>query len=170
MATSEIARNVTDTASAANEMSDRTVEVSAEAKQTGMHAAEVRETAAGLNVAMGELRHSVIRVVRTSTPEVDRRVAKRSQVDLPCRVSVPGQAAFTARVRDISEGGANVRGGSSLPPGAHVTLNIDGFGFALPGIVRSSEGDTLHLIFELDAGTADKFKPALEQLTLGRAA
>ena len=117
---------------------------------------------------MGELRHSVIRVVRTSTAEVDRRVAKRHQVDLPCRVSVPGQAAFTARVTDISEGGANVREGSSLPPGTRGTLHIDGIGFALPSVVRSSEGDTLHLIFELDEGTANKFRPALERLTLGR--
>ena len=72
-ATAEIARNVAETAAAANEMTSRTTEVSAEAEQTGIHAADVRENAVALNTAVGELRHSVIRVVRTSTPEVDRR-------------------------------------------------------------------------------------------------
>jgi methyl-accepting chemotaxis protein len=70
-ATAEIARNVAETASAANEMSDRTSEVLAEAEQTGIRAGDVRENAVALNNAVGELQHSVIRVVRTSTTEAD---------------------------------------------------------------------------------------------------
>lgn len=66
-ATAEIARNVAETALAANNMTSRTTEVSTEAEQTGRHAADVREIAAALNTAVGDLRHSVIRVVRTST-------------------------------------------------------------------------------------------------------
>ena len=80
-ATAEIARNVTETATAANEMTNRTTEVTAEAEQTGKHAAEVRENAGGLNTAVEELRHSVIRVVRTSTTEVDRRIERRFSRD-----------------------------------------------------------------------------------------
>ena len=60
-ATAEIARNVAETASAANEMTSHATEVSAEAEQTGRHAADVCNDAAGLNAAVGELRHSVIR-------------------------------------------------------------------------------------------------------------
>jgi methyl-accepting chemotaxis protein len=74
-ATAEIARAVTETATAANEMTARTADVSAEAGETGSHATEVRENAAGLDSAMEDLRNSVIRVVRTSTTEVDRRAA-----------------------------------------------------------------------------------------------
>jgi methyl-accepting chemotaxis protein len=76
-ATAEIARNVAETATAANEMTNRATEVSSEAEQTGKHAAEVRDDAAALGIAMGELRHSVIRVVRTTTLAVDRQVASR---------------------------------------------------------------------------------------------
>jgi methyl-accepting chemotaxis protein len=169
-ATAEIARNVTETATAANEMTNRTTEVLGEAEQTGKHAIEVRENAAGLNTAVGELRHSVIRVVRTSTTEVDRRQAVRHQVDLSCRLTVPGEAACTVRLRDISEAGASVRGGPSLHPGTRATLDVDGAGFAVPCTVRGSDDDTLRLSFELDAATTARFRPIVERLGQSRAA
>ena len=71
-ATAGIARNVTETASAADEMTGHAKDVSVEAEQTGKHAADVCNDAAGLNTAVGELRQSVIRVVRSSTSEMDR--------------------------------------------------------------------------------------------------
>jgi methyl-accepting chemotaxis protein len=126
-ATAEIARNVAETASAANEMTSRTAEVSAEAEQTGRHAAEVGENAVALNAAIGELRHSVIRVVRTSTTEVDRRQAERFPVDLPCRLSIAGQSS-TARVTDMSMHGAYIRSGSIVPVGTRGTLTADSIG------------------------------------------
>jgi len=169
-ATAEIARNVSETASAANEMTGRATEVTTEAEQTGKHAADVRENAAALNSAVRDLRHAVIHVVRTSTTEVDRRRAIRHQVDLPCRLSLPGQAPCTARVTDISEGGASVRGGPSLHPGTHGALHLDGVGFALPCSVHSSEDDTLHLVFELDETARAKFQPILELFARSRAA
>ena len=104
-ATAEIARNVTETASAANEMTKRTQDVSGEATQTGQHAAEVREGARMLDAAVAELRHSIIRVVRTSTSEVDRRVEQRLPVDSPCRLSIGGVWS-TAMVVDLSAHGA----------------------------------------------------------------
>jgi methyl-accepting chemotaxis protein len=66
-ATAEIARNMVDTARAAAVMTTRTVDVSAEASDTGRRAAEVRDEATGLNKAMEEMRHFMVRVVRTST-------------------------------------------------------------------------------------------------------
>ena len=72
-------------------MTRHTAVVSAEADDTGRHAGEVRENAACLNDAVEELRHSVIRVVRTSTAEVDRRNHEDRAVDLACRLSVAGQ-------------------------------------------------------------------------------
>jgi methyl-accepting chemotaxis protein len=74
-ATAEIARNVTETASAAHEMTNRTAEVLAEAEQTGKRAIEVHENVAELNASVTKLGQSVIRVVRASTVEVDRRQA-----------------------------------------------------------------------------------------------
>ena len=169
-ATAEIARNVTETAAAANEMRSRTTEVLGEAEQTGRHATEVSENAAGLNTAVGEFRHAVIRVVRTSTTEVDRRHAARHQVDLPCRLTVPGQANCAARLSDISERGAAVRGGPKLTPGTRVMLQADAVGVALPCTVQGSDDGVLRLSFGLDAATTARVRPILEGLGQSRAA
>jgi methyl-accepting chemotaxis protein len=168
-ATAEIARNVAETASAANEMTSRTAEVSAEAEQTGRHAAEVGENAVALNAAIGELRHSVIRVVRTSTTEVDRRQAERFPVDLPCPLSIAGQSS-TARVTDMSMHGAYIRSGSIVPVGTRGTLTADSIGFPLQFTVRATENDGLRLMFELDVATAARLAPNLERLSVRRAA
>ncbi len=168
-ATAEIARNVAETASAANEMTSRTAEVSAEAEQTGRHAAEVGENAVALNAAVGELRHSVIRVVRTSTTEVDRRQNARYPEDLPCRLSIGGQSS-TARIADLSMHGAYICSGPIVPAGTRGTLTVDSIGFPLQFTIRATENDGLHLMFELDDATAARFAPILKKLSLPRAA
>jgi methyl-accepting chemotaxis protein len=169
-ATAEISRNVTETASAAKEMAGRTAEVSSEAEQTGRHAAEVRENAAGLNSAMGELRHSVIRAVRTSTTQVDRREADRHKVELGCRISVPGQEARIGQVIDISEGGASVKADRSLAQGARGTLHLDNVDIALPFTVVAAGDDDLHLKFHLDDTETSKLKSVIERFIRRRAA
>jgi len=67
VATAEIAHNVTETADAANTMTSRNAEVSAEAEETARHAADVRTNSSALEGAVAELRHLVVRVVRAST-------------------------------------------------------------------------------------------------------
>jgi methyl-accepting chemotaxis protein len=69
-ATAEIARTVTETANAANQMTSRINAVSVEAVDTDRHAADVHDSTVALNQAVDELRQSVIRVVRTSTAEL----------------------------------------------------------------------------------------------------
>ena len=66
-ATAEIARNVIETASAANVMTTRAVEVSTEASDTGRRAAEVRDDVSGLDRAMKDMRQFMVGVVRSST-------------------------------------------------------------------------------------------------------
>ncbi len=168
-ATAEIARNVAETASAANEMTSHATEVSTEAEQTGRHAAEVCNDAAGLNIAVGELRHSVIRVVRTSTTEMHRRHEPRYPGDLVCRLGIAGQS-YNARIVDLSENGAQVLGGPEVPAGTRGSLTIAGFDTPLPFNVRAAGDGDLHVMFELDAATAAKFRSAPERLTARRAA
>ncbi len=168
-ATAEIARNVSETAAAASEMTQRTTEVSAEAGETGRHATEVRDNITGLNTAVEGLRHSVIRVVRTSTAEVDRRTAERHTLDLPCRLTVAGQS-HAALVVDLSNAGAHVRGSAALRSGDRGTLAIDGVGFALPFVVRHDEGDAWGLTFTFDDATAAKFAGVPDRLSRRRAA
>jgi len=168
-ATAEIARSVSETASAANDMTNHAAEVSTEARQTGDHAADVCRDAAGLNTAIVDLRHSLIRLVRTSTTEMDRRHDKRYPEDLTCRLAIGGQMS-TAQVVDLSEHGTHIRGGPALPVGTRGTVAIDGVGFVLPFRVRAVEDDGQHLAFELDAATAAKFHPFPERLAAPRAA
>jgi methyl-accepting chemotaxis protein len=169
-ATAEIARNVAETAGAANEMTSRTNEVSTEAVGTDRHAADLRDNTIALNHAVEELRHSVIEVVRTSTAEVDRRQTGRQKVDLAAHFSVAGRGERVARVVDLSEGGARIRGAPDLSPGARGTLRLDGVAVPLPCVVRGTEGDVLHLAFELDEAAAAALRPLLERLALRQAA
>jgi methyl-accepting chemotaxis protein len=71
-ATAEIARNISETAAAADQVTSHTTDVSAEARQSGQQAEAVRDNATGLHDAMEELRQSVIRVVRSSTNELEQ--------------------------------------------------------------------------------------------------
>jgi len=169
-ATAEIARNVAETASAAHEMTNRTADVSTEAEQTGVHATEVRQNAAGLSSAVGELRHSVIRVVRTSTAEVDRRRQPRHVTNLGCRLSMPGQATQNARIVNLSEGGAAISDAPPLPIGARGSLEVDRIGMKLPFIVRSADDEATRVVFELDAAGGSRLAEILRNLGLQRAA
>ncbi len=169
-ATSEIARNVTETASAANEVTRRIGEVSAEAERTGQRSAQVRDDTAGLNAMVVALKRSVIRVVRTSTAEVDRRASVRHPVTLACRVTVGGNATEPAMVVDISEGGASVSGMPALSIGTRGTLDVDGIGVKLPFVVRSVDDAASHVAFELDAATAAQFAGMLDRVVGRRAA
>jgi len=169
-ATAEIARNVTETASAANEMTSRTAEVSAEAAKTGDRAGTVKELATALQTAVGELTASVIRVVRTATPEVDRRRAARYPVDLACRMSVAGRPVIVARMIDVSEGGAALRSETEVATGTTGTLQIEGVGFPLPFAVHGGGNGILRLRFLLDAAAATNFRPVLERLSMRWAA
>jgi methyl-accepting chemotaxis protein len=168
-ATAEIARNVAETAAAAQEMTNRTDEVSAEAKDTHERASDVLANTSALGTALEELKQSVIRVVRTSTAEVDRRATERIDLDLPCLLQVQEQC-HTARVIDMSSGGAHVTGAPDLAVGSRGTLNVEGVGFTLPFTVKASGGGSLRLEFTLDAATAASLQGVTERLGRRRAA
>jgi methyl-accepting chemotaxis protein len=169
-ATAEIARNVAETAAAANVMTGRTADVSAEAVRTGEQAADVERNTTGLAAAVGDLQRSVVRVVRTSTAELDRRTSQRYATDLPCRIVLTSGASRTARVTDLSPGGACIADGPDLQADARGTLDLPGVGFALPFRVRKIDSNVLHVTFELDEATTVAFRPIPERLAQRRAA
>ncbi len=155
-ATAEIARSVGTTAGAASEMTGRTEEVSAEARQSGHDADTVHENAEGLAEAVSELRQTVVRVVRNSTADADRRQAVRRPTELRCSITVAGAAPVAARLVNLSAGGARVENGPALGAGTRGTLSVDGLAFALPFSVRAADGGRLSLAFDLDAGQAER--------------
>jgi len=116
---------------AANEMSGRITELSSEPEQTDRHAHAARENAAALETAVGDLRHVIIRVVRTSTTEVDRRRVARHPVDLPSRWSVAG-GIHEARLADLSATGARLRHARLAEPDARGTISLEGAAMKLP--------------------------------------
>ena len=163
-ATAEIARSVAETAGAANVMTSRIAEVSSEADQTGRHAADVHDDIGSLDTAVDELRHSVIRVVRTSTVEIDRRQGRRCQVNLACRLELAGGGDHTARVADLSDGGAMIEAAPQMQTGDRGLLRLDGFSSALPFTVRDADAATARVVFALDEATAASFHAMLDRL------
>ncbi len=169
-ATAEIARNVAESAATAQDMAQRVTEVSGEAEQTSRRAAELHADATGLKTAVGELKRSLVQIVRTSTNEVDRRQHPRYAVDLACHVTAPGHGAHAARLADLSESGANVRAGPPLPTGAGGTLRIDGLAATVPFVVRSTAEGTLHLAFDVNDAMAAALRAFLDGLPRAQAA
>ena len=169
-ATSEIARNVAETASAANEVTRRVAEVSAEAERTSGSSTHVRDDAAALDGMVRELKTALVRVVRTSTAEVDRRQHQRRSMDLGCRVTVAGRAAQSARISDLSPGGALVRRAQALPVGTRGTLDVDGIGMTLTFNVRAADADALRLAFDLNAAEGERLAGLLDALAMRDAA
>ena len=163
-ATAEIARNVAQTAQAADEMTARVTEVSSEAEDTGRKAGQVHDGAAGLAIAVGDLKRTVMRVVRTSTTEVDRRMTRRHEINLRCRLTIAGQRVLGGRMVDLSEEGARIADAPLLPVGTRGTLDVDGVGAPLPFTVRNQSGDALGLIFDANGATATAVRTALERL------
>ena len=171
-AATEITRSVGQTMTAVDAMSGRAGDVSAEAGLSGQYAGEVRDTAASLHDAVGSLKQSVTRIVRTSTGDADRRQDARHSVDLACRLNSAGQATCEARVCDLSRGGALIVGAPELAPGSRGTLTLDAFPQPLAWRVVDSGKDDgmLHVAFELDAATALAFRDVPERLAARRAA
>jgi methyl-accepting chemotaxis protein len=160
-ATAEIARAVVVAADATNAMTQRASEVSCEAEQTDRGATALQGNAAGLATSMIELRQAVIRAVRTSTSEVDRRQDIRYQLPMQGRLTLPGQPPQDVRVADISMGGARLRPGAGAISGASFSLSLEGVARALNGTVIESDGNSIRLRFNLDEAASAALRQAL---------
>ena len=129
-----------------------------------------QDNAAGLAVAMVDLRQAVIRAVRTSTTEVNRRADPRHELPLPGRLTIPGQGPQPVQVADISMGGARLLAGPSLTAGAGVSLSLDVVGRPLTGTVLAAGTTGIRLKFTLNAATSDALRQALDGVTARKAA
>ena len=170
VATSEIARNVAETASVVNLMNERINRVSSEAKTTGQSAADVGDTAANLAVAVAELKRSLVHAVRTSTKEVDRRAHQRHAVDFAFRLIPDGAETRVGRTVDLSEGGAKVTGLFGLKAGAAGILTLDGAALRMPTKILFVDGDTAHLAFVLDNDQSAEWRRLLDEMVARQAA
>ncbi len=165
-ATSEISRNVGQTAAAAQQVSTRIAQVSEEAVETGNRADEVRRVASDVAGGIDLLRQTLVRAVRTATPEVDRRRLPRFQVNLPCTVATAA-GSLRGHLRNLSEGGATIEGVDAAAVGHRGSLEIQGCGTRLPFTVVSGDGHGLRIKFDLDARSAQAFAGDFKRLTAG---
>jgi methyl-accepting chemotaxis protein len=152
-ATSEIARNVSETADAAREVSTRIGEVSGEASHSGIEAERVHKLAADVTDAVSSLRRTIVRAVRNSTVEVDRRHARRYEIDQPCQVTTVTGQHFAAQIRNLSKGGAGLVGATALDVGTAGTLTTAGFD-ELSFVTMQVDETGQHLRFTLDDAAA----------------
>jgi hypothetical protein len=165
-ATAEISRNVAQTASAAREVTHQIAEVSSEAGQTGERADEVRVLASEVASSIETLKQALVRAVRTSTDEVNRRRKPRFAVDRQGQLRAGG-VNLAVRITNMSEGGAMIDGALELAPGIPGTLTIDGVPVDLPFRVRDAHAGATHIKFDLDEPQAAAFRHHFLKLTAG---
>ena len=109
----------------------------------------MRTSSSGLNGAVHELKRSVIRVVRTATEEVNRRVNDRVATDLACRIWLPDGSGGTAQLIDVSIGGAMLRG-VSAPNGSSGRLLVDTLDLPFT-VLGADPPDILRVAFDASA-------------------
>ncbi len=153
-ATQEIARNVGQTADAAREVSSKIQNVSREADTVGTRASEVRTAIGSVGDSLEELKRVLVRVVRTSTVDADRRRFPRYPVRAKIEVTDgAGKALAGARLIDASEGGAHFEVESLMRAGERGTMSFEGLGARIAFVVRYREANGgLHV--EYPAGAA----------------
>jgi len=147
--TSEIARTVEQTSLAAREVAAQIVTVSNEAIETGRRASEIRDGSSDIAGKVDNLRAILIRVIRTSTADVNRRIFERLELNRHGTVEVKG-VPHAVMDHDISEQGAQIlRLSTDIAIGTPVVLTFDGFALRLPGIVTRRDAVGTLLMFEL---------------------
>ena len=165
-ATQEISRNVVETSSAAQEVATRIAMVSQEADQTGSQAAHVRQGSGEVAESIAALQHVLVRVVRTSTTDADRRRLPRYRVDEPGGVAVGGRT-LRGRVVNLSEGGAMIAGLTGIGVGERGTLRLERHGVQVGFEVRSLDTDTVQVGFIESDPALSAFRSTVEGLTRG---
>jgi methyl-accepting chemotaxis protein len=147
--TVEISRTVEETSLAAREVASQIISVSNEATETGRRATEIRDGSAEIASKVDALRATLVRVIRTSTSDVDRRNSSRVDIRRPATLRMHGKSGRVT-VRDLSLGGAMIDEAlSNAPAGTPMTLAIDGVAAELSGVVARIEEDTTLVTFEL---------------------
>ncbi|CAO3417422.1 methyl-accepting chemotaxis protein [Azospirillum doebereinerae] len=169
-ATQEISRNVVETSTAAQEVSRRIAAVSEEADHTGEQASDVKQGSVEVARAIENLRQVLVRVVRTSTSDADRRRKPRYRVEEAGTLTVGG-TRHAVTVRNLSLGGASidpVAGADGvLSSGLPGHLRLDRFGAETPALVKAVEHNRVHLAFAQNGDVPAEFARAVEAATRG---
>lgn len=159
-ATQEIARNVIQTAEASNEVTEKIGHVASEAQDNLNRAAQMNKIAEQVDESIAELRESLVRIVRTATPEVNRRKDPRYDAQLGVTI-VMGGKSIRGQTLDISKGGTKVNLTEDIPQGTKGQITIDGPNVTLPFEVENALGSIANLDFAPSPAREEKLAPWL---------
>ncbi len=164
--TQEISQTVEESAQAAREVASQIVSVSSEAAETGRRATEIRDGSIDIAEKVSGLRATLVRVVRTSTADVNRRLAARVDIDRPGTAVINGEQ-HRVRVHDLSENGAILLDAAvDVAIGGRIAVTIDGLMSNLQGLVKRVDERGILVGFEL----TDDVKAVIRSLISGRVA
>jgi methyl-accepting chemotaxis protein len=172
-ATSEIARNVGQATSAAHEVSGKIQNVGDGTGRVNDRARDVRSCIGEINGSIRELREILVRVVRTSTADANRRMSVRHTVSLRGEILDHAGTPHAGELLDISETGARIRCSPELGQGEAGSLAVQGFATRLPFIVRGKRDDCLNIEFQFTETLSVSYRQWMHQqvkLDLDRAA
>ncbi len=156
--THEISDSVQQSARAAQDVTQRIAEVAAEAVTTGKQAGDVESNLEGMAQQMDDLGHMLNRIVRTATPEVDRRTQSRHAVTARVKLTL-AQGDAEGELADISTTVARVTG---LPPARQGDQAVFQLGGArIPATILESTETLCRL--RLDATGHDAIRRWIDQ-------
>jgi methyl-accepting chemotaxis protein len=158
-ATGEIARSVGGVSQAAADVASRIDVVSREAINSGERAHQVKQGAEDVKSSIEQLRGNLVRLVRTSTEEVDRRTDPRYPVHLTASVAVAAGGHHQAEIVDVSASGAKVSGLPRQPAGSTCRLDFDGIQVAMTVVASNDQFTNLRVTEE----SRDKLAAWVEQ-------
>jgi methyl-accepting chemotaxis protein len=168
-ATQEIARSIEQSAQSNREVTSKIANVSHDAAELNDRAAEVRETISGAADSVAALRTILVRVVRNSSEDTNRRTSPRYDVDIAATVETAGKIA-PSRVLDISEGGARITCVPGLAINTLGKIQIEGMTRPLAFTVRGGTAKTASLEVQAEGDLREHYLAWLSRVTNGRAA
>ncbi|NWH08626.1 MAG: HAMP domain-containing protein [Alphaproteobacteria bacterium] len=163
-AMSEIARNVSETSSAARDVAGAIAAVSNEARSTGEGARQLNDGVNEVAESITSLSGTIVRTIRTSSKDVDRRRKPRFRIDL--KATTRGQVATEVLVSNLSEGGAFLQRADGFRPGHNGILVIENAEMRFH-VLSTPEKGVAHVKFTDDPNAA--FLAVFRRLTAGKA-
>ncbi|MGY3454050.1 methyl-accepting chemotaxis protein [Bradyrhizobium sp. USDA 4353] len=147
--TLEISRTVEETSHAAREVATQIASVSREASETGRRASQIRDGSLDIAKKVDLLRETLVRVIRTSTGDVDRRRSSRAEIGRPGVITTDGKI-INVIVRDLSLGGAMVEHADAAFPATdrQLELAIEGIGSHLKGAIARTNGRSAVILWK----------------------
>ncbi len=140
VATQEISRSVASVATNAQSLTEKMGGMVTLAGQTNEMSARLRADAGELSRHTGDSRVRLVRAVRTSVAEAERRMHHRVSADEAAELVMDGRS-HPGRLADISQGGARLRVDGAFAARAAGELRVPKLGLSAPcTIIQVGEG------------------------------